>query len=157
MIISKDFIDVAKVIARASKDPSSQVGCVIVDENNRIVSTGFNGMVCGADESELWSPREMKYETVIHAEMNALLYARKDLRGHSMYVTHAPCVNCLKHSLQSGIKKIVYENDSIMKRTSENSNRGVLKLLEATGMRYNVISTDNVFYYHSVSKHLGDV
>lgn len=105
------FLKIAETVALKSKDPSSQMGCVIVDKNKRVVSVGYNGMIQGADESKMTlSERPMKYHFVIHSEMNALLYAHKDLTGCTIYNMTATCDNCLKHCLQAGIKRFVYKN-----------------------------------------------
>ena len=104
------FLKIAETVALKSKDPSSQMGCVIVDENKRVISLGYNGLIQGADESKLTlSERPMKYYFVIHSEMNALLYARGDLTGCTIYNKVATCDNCLKHCLQAGIKRFVYK------------------------------------------------
>ena len=103
------FLKIAETVALKSKDPSSQMGCVIVDKNKRVVSVGFNGLIRGADESKMTlSERPMKYHFVIHSEMNALIYARQDLEGCTIYNRVATCDNCLKHCLQAGIKRFVY-------------------------------------------------
>lgn len=104
------FLKIAETVALKSKDPSSQMGCVIVDNHKRVVSVGYNGMVQGADESKMTlKERPMKYHFVIHSEMNALLYAHKDLTGCTIYNMTATCDNCLKHCLQAGIKRFVYK------------------------------------------------
>lgn len=104
------FLKIAETVALKSKDPSSQMGCVIVDNHKRVVSVGYNGMIQGADESKMTlSERPMKYHFVIHSEMNALLYAHKDLTGCTLYNRVATCDNCLKHCLQAGIKRFVYK------------------------------------------------
>lgn len=103
------FMKIAETVALKSKDPSSQMGCVIVDPSKRVVSLGYNGMVQGSDESKMTlSERPMKYYFVIHSEMNALLFARQDLKGCTVYNRVATCENCLKHCLQAGIKRLVY-------------------------------------------------
>ncbi len=104
------FLKIAETVALKSKDPSSQMGCVIVDNHKRVVSVGYNGMVQGADESKMTlKERPMKYHFVIHSEMNALLYAHKDLTSCTIYNMTATCDNCLKHCLQAGIKRFVYK------------------------------------------------
>lgn len=104
------FMQIAKTVALRSKDPSSKMGCVIVDKNKRVVSLGYNGMVQGADESKMTlNERPMKYYFVIHSEMNALIFAHQDLSGCTIYNRVATCENCLKHCLQAGIKRFVYE------------------------------------------------
>ena len=119
------FINIAKQVATKSKDPSSQVGCVIVTKDNRPVSFGYNGFVAGCDEHHMTLERPMKYHLVIHAEMNALLFAERSVRGHKFYCTHGPCENCLKHLMQAGVSEIIYESPGIIKE------RGSLEQKEA--------------------------
>lgn len=105
------FMKIAETVALKSKDPSSQMGCVIVDDKKRVVSVGYNGMLQGADESKMTlSERPMKYYFAIHSEMNALIFAKRDLAGCTVYNKVATCENCLKYCLQAGIKRFVYEN-----------------------------------------------
>jgi len=70
------FMDLARLVASWSKDPSTQVGAVIVDQDKRIVSTGFNGFPRCVNDSPV--DREVKLLRTIHAEENALLFARRD-------------------------------------------------------------------------------
>lgn len=103
------FMGIAEEVAKKSKDPSGKVGCVIADKDHRPVSFGYNGMIQGADESKMTlSERPMKYYFAVHAEMNALIFAKKDLTGDTLYCTFATCENCLKYCLQAGIKRFVY-------------------------------------------------
>ncbi|MBR3332068.1 hypothetical protein IKG28_00310 [Candidatus Saccharibacteria bacterium] len=103
------FMKIAETVALKSKDPSSKMGCVIVDKNKRVVSLGYNGLVQGADESKLTlSERPMKYRFATHSEMNAVLFAHQDLSGCTIYNRVATCDNCLKYCLQAGIKRFVY-------------------------------------------------
>lgn len=102
-------MNIAEAVAAKSKDPSSKMGCVIVDKNKRVVSLGYNGLVQGADESKMTlSERPMKYYFAIHSEMNALIFAHQDLTGCTIYNRVATCENCLKYCLQAGIKRFVY-------------------------------------------------
>lgn len=104
-------MDIAEAVAEKSKDPSSKMGCVIVDSNKRVVSVGYNGMLQGADESKMTlSERPMKYYFAIHSEMNALIFAKRDLTGCTIYNRVATCENCLKYCLQAGIKRFVYKD-----------------------------------------------
>ena len=80
------FMKIAEAAAEKSKDPSSKMGCVIVNKNKRVVSLGYNGMIQGADESKMTlSERPMKYYFAIHSEMNALIFARRDVTGCTLY------------------------------------------------------------------------
>jgi len=103
------FMNIADEVAKRSKDPSSQNGCVIVDAKHRPVSFGYNGTIQGANEDKLTlSERPMKYYFAIHSEMNALIFAHRDLTDCTLYNRIATCENCLKHCLQAGIKRFVY-------------------------------------------------
>lgn len=106
----KYFMKIAETVALKSKDPSSKMGCVIVDKNKRVVSLGYNGMIQGSDETKMTlSERPMKYYFAIHSEMNALIFAHQDLSGCTVYNRVATCENCLKYCLQAGITRFVYE------------------------------------------------
>lgn len=101
---------IAETVSEKSKDPSSKMGCVIVDQNKRVVSLGYNGMVQGADETKMTlSERPMKYYFAIHSEMNAVIFAHQDLTGCTVYNRVATCENCLKYCLQAGVKRFVYK------------------------------------------------
>lgn len=104
------FMGIADEVAKKSKDPSSKNGCVIVDANHRPVSFGYNGFVQNSDESKMTlTERPMKYYLSIHSEMNAVLFAHRDLTGCTIYNRMATCENCLKYCLQAGIKRFVYK------------------------------------------------
>ena len=111
---------IANAVAVKSKDPSTKNGCVIVDKNKRVVSLGYNGLIQGADESKMTlSERPMKYYFSIHSEMNAVLFARRDLTGCTLYNQIATCENCLKYFLQAGIKRFVYEELRVHSRSTD--------------------------------------
>lgn len=101
----------ARVVARKSKDPSTQVGAVILDRLNRVAGVGFNGLPRGVpDTADVLNNRDMKYALVIHAEENALLFAGEGgsrLAGATLYVTMPPCSRCAAKLVQVGIKRIV--------------------------------------------------
>lgn len=99
------FIQMAELVASWSKDPSTQVGAVIT-ERNRIVSLGFNGYPQGIIDSASSDNREVKLLKTLHAEENALLYAKRDLNGCEIWVTHFPCPNCAAKIIQTGIKAV---------------------------------------------------
>ena len=103
---------VALLAAKRSKDPNPQVGACIVDSNNIILSTGYNGFPYGcSDDLYPWerTGKDTKYSYVVHAELNAILNARgKNLKGARLYVDLFPCNECAKAIIQSGISEIVY-------------------------------------------------
>ena len=100
------FIALASLVASWSKDPSTQVGAVVVDQDKRIVSTGFNGFPQGVNDAPV--DREVKLLRTIHAEENALLFARRNVTGMTIYVTRPPCARCAAKLIQSGIGRVVY-------------------------------------------------
>ena len=125
------FIKLAQHIATWSKDPSSRVGSVIVDEHRRVVSVGFNGFPAGVSDEEV--PRERKLLRVVHAEMNACAFATAPVRGCTIYVTHPPCSNCAAILIQKGIFRVVYPTpeESFKQRWHEHYNEALLMFMEA--------------------------
>lgn len=111
------FMGVALLAAERSKDPNTQVGACIVDSDNRIVSTGYNGFPYGCSDNEYPWDREgdtqnTKYAYVVHAELNAILNARgRSVVGTTLYVALFPCNECAKAIIQSGITEVVYLSD----------------------------------------------
>jgi dCMP deaminase len=103
------FMEMARLVASWSKDPSSKVGAVIT-RGKFVVSVGFNGFPQGiADSAERLENREIKYPTILHAEVNAILSAHQDISGCTLYVTpYMPCPQCAAVIVQSGITRIVY-------------------------------------------------
>lgn len=101
------FIELAKHIASWSKDPSTKVGAVLVDHKHRIISVGFNGYPQNIPDDDLHD-RERKYAKIIHAEMNALLFAQGELELSTIYVwPMAPCSQCASAIIQSGVECVV--------------------------------------------------
>ena len=105
------FLGLAAHIATRSKDPSTQVGCVIVGPDNEVRSTGFNGLPRGiADTPERLENRERKYPLICHAEENAIMHAARigiSLKGCTVYVTWPPCTRCARSLIQAGVSEAV--------------------------------------------------
>lgn len=102
------FLVLAKLIGSWSKDPSTKVGAVIVDQDNKIVSVGYNGFPKNISDNDRLHHRETKYNIVVHAEMNALAFANKSVRGCTMYTyPFEPCPRCAGSIIQHGIKRVV--------------------------------------------------
>ena len=104
------FMDLATFIAGWSKDPSTQVGAVIANPHTkRVVSMGFNGFPAGVEDLEdRLENREVKYEMVVHAEQNALLFAGPAAEGCTLFVTPLPpCARCGVLIIQAGIARVV--------------------------------------------------
>lgn len=139
-VISWDeyFMGIALLSAKRSKDPSTQVGACIVDEDNKVVSIGYNGMPRQLDETKLtWEKGEglnSKYLYVCHAEFNAILNIRNgsSLKGCTLYVTLFPCNECAKAIIQTGIKKIIYLSDKYADSISTLASK---KMFELAGVK----------------------
>lgn len=104
------FLDLAKHISSWSKDPSTKVGAVVTHTTKRrVISMGFNGFPAGIEDSEeRLGDRAVKYEMVVHAEQNALLFAGRQADGCTLYVTPlAPCARCAVIIIQAGIVRVV--------------------------------------------------
>lgn len=102
------FLQLAEQVSRRSPDPNTQHGCVLVDPDNRVISTGYNGPIAGIPNEHVPLERPAKYDWFIHAEDNAVAFARCDLRGATAYVTGEPCAACFRRLLQVGVRRIVH-------------------------------------------------
>lgn len=106
------FLDVAKHVSTWSKDPSTQVGAVLV-KDGKIVGMGYNGFPRGVvDSAERLDNRELKYQIVIHAEVNAILQAGHAAKGATLYVYPSfmlppVCSNCAGVAIQAGVSGVV--------------------------------------------------
>lgn len=102
------MLDLASLVATWSKDPGAQVGAVIVDGNNRVVSLGFNGFPRAVrDDNGILQDRGRKLMRTIHAEENALLFAQRSVEGMTVYVNAHPCARCTAKLIQAGIRRVV--------------------------------------------------
>ena len=133
------FMGVALLAAKRSKDPGTQVGACIVDEDNKIVSVGYNGMPMGCSDDEFPWDREgdyldTKYPYVCHAELNAILNASSPkMKNCRIYVALFPCNECTKAIIQSGIKEVIYLSD---KYAESDQIKASKRMMEAAGVKY---------------------
>ena len=128
------FMGIALLSAQRSKDPNTKVGACIVDDDNKVVSIGYNGMPSGLPEDELsWNKGDgldSKYLYVCHAEFNAILNTRNgsSLKGCRLFVTLFPCNECAKAIIQTGIKEIVYCENKYCETTGVKASTKMLQL-----------------------------
>lgn len=132
------FLSLAEFIAGWSKDPSTKVGCVIADKDNRIVSLGYNGLPTGvSDSSERLMDRELKYALTVHAEVNAILFAGS-VKGCTLYVWPLPpCSQCAAKIIQAGIARVVsidHQHESAARWAVSNSL--AIELFNEVGIEY---------------------
>ena len=141
------FMAVAKLSAKRSKDPSTQVGACIVSEDNRILSIGYNGTPNGFDDDVFpWDreghPLETKYLYVVHAERNAILNYRgnrRDFINAKIYVDLFPCNECAKEIIQSGIKEVIYLSDKYSNTDEVIASK---RLFDACGINYRALDEE---------------
>lgn len=133
------FMGLALLSAQRSKDPNSQVGACIVNQENKIVSVGYNGAPRNFDDDKdmPWDREgdflNTKYAYVCHSELNAILNTNSSVKDCTIYVTLFPCNECTKAIIQSGIKRIVYLSD---KYNGTDSNIASKRMLDKCGIEY---------------------
>ncbi len=138
------FMGIARLSALRSKDPSTQVGACIVNDQNKIIGIGYNGLPIGINDDIFpWGKDgeylNTKYPYVCHAELNAILNSTKDLNGAIMYVTLFPCNECAKSIIQSGIKKLFYISDKYKHSEATIASK---KMLDSANISYKKL--DNI-------------
>lgn len=107
---SSYFMNIAQAVASGSKCKRRQVGAVVVNPLGQIMSTGYNGTPRGTDNT-CEDCQGQTLPTVLHAELNALLFARESLQGCTMYVTCSPCAHCAAVIAQKGISRVIYRDE----------------------------------------------
>jgi dCMP deaminase len=115
------YMGLALYHASFSKDPATQIGCVIIDNNNGIAGTGYNGPPGALDDGEINWARPEKYEVMVHAEENAIDYASRKLDDCTLYVTGLPCLRCLIKIIRHKIPRVCY----LKRPYDENSSQAV--------------------------------
>lgn len=140
------FMAVANLSSLRSKDPKTQVGACIVNENNHIIGVGYNGFPTGINDQDFpWEREgdflETKYPYVVHAEQNAILNAHASVRGARIYVSLFPCHECAKYIIQSGIVELIYVYDTYADTDSVKASK---KMLDAVGVTYRQIDEVNL-------------
>lgn len=102
------FLELAKLISTWSKDPSTKVGSVITNNKNEVISLGYNGFPKNIKDDERILDRQQKLDIILHAEDNALLFAKTDLTNTTIYTYPIlPCSRCATKIIQTGISKVV--------------------------------------------------
>lgn len=109
---NKRFLHLAQHISTWSLDPSTKIGAVVVDPKTKnILSVGYNGFPKGVNDDDRYENREIKYQLVVHAEMNAIYNATLNgvsLMGSELFVYGLPiCADCARGVVQVGVKKVV--------------------------------------------------
>ncbi|KAE9418698.1 hypothetical protein Angca_003215, partial [Angiostrongylus cantonensis] len=133
------FMAVAKLASMRSKDPTTQVGCTIVNRENKIIGTGYNGFPVGISDDDLpWTkgnqdPLENKQTYVVHAEMNAIINkSMNSIEGCTLYTTLLPCNECAKMIIQSRLAEVVFLHD----RQGSWKYDATRKMFDLAGVKY---------------------
>ena len=152
------FMGVALLSAMRSKDPNTQVGACIVNDDNRIVSVGYNGFPKGCSDEEFpWercadSENDTKYPFVVHAELNAILNSNGiGVKGSRIYVALFPCNECAKAIIQAGIKEVIYMSD---KYAGTPGNVASRRMLESAGVKLTSFGSDKNITFNFDAKNV---
>ncbi len=104
------FMDAAKLVASWSKDPTTKVGAVAVNESRQILSTGYNGLPRGVLDDLGRMERPAKYLWTVHAEANLIAHAARhgiSLKDSTVYCTHPSCSQCAALLIQAGVASLI--------------------------------------------------
>jgi dCMP deaminase len=121
------YLDICKVVAARSKDPNTQIGCVIVGPAHEIRTTGYNSFPRGIrDDVPERRVRPEKYLWIEHAERNAICNAARcgtALEHCTIYVEIMPCMDCARAIVQAGIKEVVVSAERMAQYSSDYYNQ----------------------------------
>tara|TARA_A100001011_G_scaffold371825_1_gene429586 strand:+ start:350 stop:799 length:450 start_codon:yes stop_codon:yes gene_type:complete len=136
-------MQLAEQISGWSKDPTSKIGAVTVGNKGQVLAQGYNGFPRGMDDNELYyANRAIKYNRIVHAEMNAIFnasYNGVSLNDSTMYVYGLPtCSNCALGVIQVGVKKVVMPKQDIPERWQDSWNL-TKSMFEEAGVEYSFI------------------
>ena len=103
------YLNLCIEVSKKSKDPSTKCGAIIARPDKTQLSMGYNNFPMGMDDADhLYEDRGVKLDRIIHAEMNAIIFAPERPVDCTLYVwPFLPCSRCAVHVIQSGITRIV--------------------------------------------------
>lgn len=140
------FLNIAEVIKLKSKDKSTQIGAVIVGNDNEILSTGYNSFPRGMDDNiQERQERPEKYFYMVHAEINSIINAARigvSTKNSTIYLTCGiPCTDCAKGIINAGIKIVWCKEICTTKNKEkwEESQKRSIQLFDECGIQ--------VFFY----------
>jgi dCMP deaminase len=117
------YLSICKVVATRSKDPNTQIGCVIIGPAREIRSTGYNSFPRGIrDDVPERLVRPAKYLWIEHAERNAICNAARAgtaTEECTIYVEIMPCMDCARAIVQAGIKSVVVSAERMSQYSSQ--------------------------------------
>lgn len=142
----KRYLELAALVSTWSKDPSSKIGAVAVNNKGQVLTMGYNGFPRGIQDSDSrLENRDEKYKYVVHAETNAIYnatYNGVSLHGATMYVHGLPCCSeCAKAIIQVGIARVVMQgnpDNPRWKKSVENS----IDMFSEAGVKWGFIEDE---------------
>jgi len=147
------FVAFCEVLKSRSLDPHTQVGCVIVNDRNRVIATGYNSWPPGCKDEEIPFERPEKYTWITHSEINAIISCGKDLKDCTIYVPFLPCPDCFKAIISAGIKHVKYYGTY---ESGVNKDDVVRKMAKMTGISLEFIEVEIpiILWKNSLAKHI---
>ena len=148
------YLTLCYVVAQKSKDLSTKCGAVIVSDDNRILSTGYNGPIRNSNDSNFPTKRPEKYYHTLHAEENALLMysgSCRDIFGATIYVTGMPCHKCLRMIIQKGISRVVFCKGHLAKMQDDVDLEASLEMIDRY---YGELVLDEIDVADNIMEHL---
>lgn len=140
------YLEMAKLVASWSKDPSRKIGAVAIGKKGQVLSQGYNGFPRGIEDSHYrYNNREEKYRYVVHAEMNCIYNAGWNgvsLNGSTVYIDGLPCCHeCAKGLIQVGVKRVIarYEDEQVTPIKWAQSELITKQLFTEAGVKYESI------------------
>ena len=137
--IESYFMKIAQVAKSRSTCARRRVGCVLVDKDNHLISTGYNGVPKGmthcyddpCDGAGFKSGEGLEKCNAIHAEINAIAHCENPKRIYAAYVTVSPCTHCIKALLATPCEWLFFGD--------EYAHRSSLELWTKGGRHYRLI------------------
>lgn len=149
-------MELAVLVSSWSKDPSTKVGAVVVNDTNQVLSVGFNGFPRGVfDFEERYDDRPTKLLFVAHAEQNALDSCFVDAKGTTIYTTLSPCYHCAKSIIQRGVRRVIALRPSAERLSSSSLRLDIaIQMFDEAGVECIFVDYDSRTKAHASSVHL---
>jgi dCMP deaminase len=136
------FLGLAKVVSLRSHDIHTKHGCVITDQNNRVLGVGYNGFPRGLKDKELPLERPLKYHWMVHSERNALSNCVVRPDNGIAYVTGQCCNDCIVALWQEGIKTVNMIDDHGTHLFDKDAKQRFDTFVSMSGIQINKITPD---------------
>jgi len=129
------FLELSRFISSWSKDSSTKCGAVIVENNTKIVSIGYNGFAEGViDNVERYENRDYKINAIAHAEINAILFSGRSVKNCTLYTyPFQACLQCSTYVINAGITRCVapFMPEDKKERWKDNMDKAAIQFKEA--------------------------